>query len=736
MILRKYIEIKRYIIIKRIAFLFITLLLPFRMVSGQTGTDLAAGISQRFVTFCSTMPWEEIYIHSDRDEYISGEDIWFTAYLIDRQSFNFSEHSHIIYYELLDPENNPVIQEKILLNGAPAQGHIKLSDTLGSGTYTLRAYSNWMKNFFPDNCWIKDINIYNSQLPGTFKTKVTIDEIVETKIKKPSGSVFSMATRRRDNGDIVISFDAPAENSYQATNPFCLFIHAHGNIVHASNETLTEGRVEISVPLKEFLPGLNCITFFNYRREVLCEKYIFIAPVEKAPPVKLVSEVSAETRKKVTLEFQFDKSIPGIQNSLLSISVAPKTDEISGEDFGDYMNLGTEYGRLPVKSLKGRRLSDLSSGEADTLLGSLKSNWIRWDLIFAGNQPEKKYLPEKSEHFIYGTLMEKEKWPALKDQLVLMSLPGKTAQFQYAVTDVSGNFSFTIPVETAEKDIVLQPDYNEKYHSILQRSQFSDQIPSTKGKFDSAGYVVPDYIAKWSQNYRVNSVYDTHFSEEIHAAEVKNPDVKRFYGKPDLELLLKDYMELPNMEEVFFELVPRVRLKKYGSVCDISILDPTGKKMFLEPPGLMIDGVIIKDPLFIADLDPATVEKIDVIWRIYLVDDYTFYGIVNIITKNADFSSVDLPPNSLRTKYKISGSSNVFVSPEYLKPGSTESRIPDFRNTMYWNPSIRPGDDGRMKVEFWTSDYATNYLINIQGLTGAGEAVSLRSVISTVKRIR
>jgi hypothetical protein len=726
MILRKYIEIKRYIKIKRIACLFITLLLPFRLASGQSGTDLAASISERFINYCTSVPWEEIYIHSDRDEYISGEDIWFTAYLIDRQNFNFSEHSRIIYYELLDPENHPVIQEKMLLNGAPAQAHIKLSDTLNSGTYTLRAYTNWMKNFFPDNCWVKDINIYNSQLPGTFITKVTDDKKGETGINKPSGPVFSMATSRRDNGDIVISVYAPAENTYQPTDPFCLFIYAHGNLVHASNETLTAGRAGISVPLKEFLPGLNCITFFDYRNTALCEKYIYITPEEKTPQVELVSEVGAETRKKVTLELQFDKSISGIQNSLLSISVAPKTDDFSGEDLSDFMILGTEYGRLP----------HLPPGEADTLLGTLKSNWIRWDLIFAGNQPEQKYQAEKSEHYIYGKLMETEKWPALKDQLVLISLPGKTAQFQYAVTDESGNFSFVLPVDEATREIFIQPDNYEKYHSLLERSQFSDMTPSTNVIFDSAGYKVPSHITRWSQNYRVNSIYDTQFSEEIPAVEDTIPAVKRFYGKPDLELLLNNYMELPSMEEVFFELVPRVRLKKYDSVCDISILDPTGNKLYDELPGMMIDGVIIRNPMLIANLDPATVEKIDIIWRTYVVDDYIFYGIVNVITKNGDFSLVSLPPNSLRMRYSIMGPSAAFVSPEYSAPGSSERRMPDFRNTMYWNPLIKPGENGRMKVEFWTSDYATDYVINMQGLSGNGQVVSFKKNFRIEQRSR
>jgi len=43
---------------------------------------------------------------------------------------------------------------------------------------------------------------------------------------------------------------------------------------------------------------------------------------------------------------------------------------------------------------------------------------------------------------------------------------------------------------------------------------------------------------------------------------------------------------------------------------------------------LMIDGVIIKDPALIANLEPEIVEKIDVIKEKYLVGKYFFPGIL------------------------------------------------------------------------------------------------------------
>jgi hypothetical protein len=58
-----------------------------------------------------------------------------------------------------------------------------------------------------------------------------------------------------------------------------------------------------------------------------------------------------------------------------------------------------------------------------------------------------------------------------------------------------------------------------------------------------------------------------------------------------------------------------------------------------------------------------------------------------------------------------------------------ESRIPDYRNTLYWNPSVKPDKDGKAIIEFWSSDNKSDYIINIQGITEEGRTFSLQKII-------
>ena len=103
--------------------LFMLNFLFLRSSFGQNQLNIPDYIRQRFQSYCKSVPREEIFIHTDREEYISGEDLWFNTYLIDRQSFKPSSNSKIAYFEILNPENRPVAQKRISIDKGFGPGH-------------------------------------------------------------------------------------------------------------------------------------------------------------------------------------------------------------------------------------------------------------------------------------------------------------------------------------------------------------------------------------------------------------------------------------------------------------------------------------------------------------------------------------------------------------------------------------------------------------------------------------
>jgi len=128
-------------------------------------------------------------------------------------------------------------------------------------------------------------------------------------------------------------------------------------------------------------------------------------------------------------------------------------------------------------------------------------------------------------------------------------------------------------------------------------------------------------------------------------------------------------------------------------------------------------------------IDPEIVEKIDLVRNRYLVGDYLFNGIVNVITIAGDFSSVTLPEYAIRLQYRVVDQVFFFNSPDYSGDVKRSSRVPDFRNTLYWNPSVKPGNEGKVLTEFWTSDTKSEYTVNIQGITSEGKFICVKRKI-------
>ena len=690
-------------------------------------------LSQKFLSYCESVPREEIFVHTDREEYIAGEDLWFNIYLIDRQSFKPSLNSKIAYFELLNSENHPVVQKRFMIDKGFCPGQIVIPDTLRTGTYQIRAYTNWMKNFLPLNCFMKEIDIYNAFSTKALKSRVSkknpLSAVTETDYW-PANSGLTLKINNLRPDSLEIFFDTDQEYRSENNNLFNLFIQTHGIINRVSSETIAEKETHITIPKSSLTYGINQITIFDSKGQPVCERYIY-TPKEKKEQISVLNPTDTfNTRSKVSLDFKIENKLfanPDATN--FSVSVVPHTDTVGIIEINDFMIFGTEFGQLACRAINRKKITELPPEEIDSMLLTVKSNWINWKTIISGELPQLKYQVEKDDHYLTGTLLTSDQQLAHPGEFLLMSTPGNVPVFQYARTDYKANFIFNVPIDEGIKDLIIQPDDTTRNNKIFIESPFSDKYLQFDLSADSISKPLLPYISKWSVNYQVQKIFGSSFVGDLIPFNIRLQKPKRFYGKPDVEVLMKNYIKLPVMEEVFFELVPHVALKKNKSDYEIAVVDPFGNSVFDEPPGLMIDGVIIKNPSIIANLDPELVEKMDVIRERYFVGDYSFYGIVNVITKAGDFSYVSLPNYAVRLKYRVIDPVRAFVSPDYSSAEIRSSRTPDFRNTLYWNSSVKPDKDGKFRIEFWTSDIKSDYEINIQGITSGGETISLRKII-------
>jgi len=715
------------------AFILLILLIILQCANGQVQKNTADYLTQKFQRYVRAVPREDIFIHSDREEYIAGEDLWFNIYLTDRQTFKPSLKSRIVYFELLNFENRPVIQERIFIDKGFGPGQITLPDTLSSGQYTIRAYTSWMKNFLPYNCFVKEINVYNAFNNKTFKGKInlgnTINGISGNEAStgfRYTGFSINVNNLRPENLEISVSADENFRS--QNSNHFYLFIQTRGKIDYINSESIDVENSKILIPKKVLTEGINQITAFDLAGQPIYERFIYTPVREKT--IKITAPDSSNVRSKISVGIDIGKEFSDtLFATNLSISVSPVLNPGEIMDLNDYLIFGSEFGTFSWKTLNGRKISQLSAERMDSLLVNVRSNWIKWRTILADDLPVFKYQFETKDQYIFGKMYNRDQNASSSGEFILLSTPGKQATFQYARTDDKGNFSLRVHIDDGLKDLVIQPDDISKNSKILVESSFSDQYQKSKVMIDTADNQLPPYVSTLSVNYQVRKIYElTSVGDPVNRS-IPQIQAKRFYGKPDVELVMSDYIKLPVMQEVFFELMPGVALKAKKATYEVIILDPVDKKFLDKPPVLMVDGVVINDASIIANIDPEIVEEIDAYKQKYFVGDYLFYGLVNVITKAGNYSSVILPNYAIRIPYRVIDPLNYFKSPNYSLAEMKRSHIPDFRNTLYWNPSVKTDKNGKAGIEFWSSDNTTDYLINIQGVTPAGKPFSISKTI-------
>jgi len=688
-------------------------------------------ITGKFDTYCKSVPREEIYIHTDREDYIAGEGVWFNIYVIDRQSSNPSPNSKIVYLELLNRYNNPVLQKRILVNNGSGPGQVVLPDSLSSGNYTLRAYTNWMRNFMPANSFMKDINIYNTFSNHAFEVKPEFENITSGKQIRRSSWItednFSMVTAISKSGDLQVIIHTNDELRARYGNVFYLILQTHGVINYKNTVRISTDSVNLNIPGRDILPGINQITLFESTGIPIFEKFIY-TPGENNKYLSIETKDEYETREKISLDIIYNKEKLQPDDLInLSLSVIPENGGFYSVDIANYLIFGTEFGMLP-DDIKNKNINEIPAHILNQFLSTLKSNWIDWNKIIFGDIPSFKYIIENEYHFITGSLVNRRTLAGNADEVVFLSTPSKQATLQYALTDSAGKFIFGIPVTNDVSDLIIQPELVVEDNSIRMESSFSD-IVYPFGETDLPERDIPGYVSDLAAHYQVAKIYESSNIGSTVRQTVDHPEIKRFYGKPDIELIMDDYIKLPVMHEVFFELMPGVTMRERKNEYEISIYDLVEGRTYNKPPGLFIDGVLVNDPALIAGLDPDFVEQIDVVKEAYFIGDFFFYGIINIITRAGDFSNVELPDHAVRLPYRITESVSNFLSPDYSASESKQNRIPDFRNTLFWAPSVKPDIEDKITIEFWASDLPGDYVLDIQGITAQGDKLLLKKTI-------
>ncbi len=116
--------------------------------------------------YSGQFPYEKVYLHTDRATYLPGETIWLKSYLFYGENGAADSTSGSILIDLVSPTGRKIVLDaRIPSKGGYGEGYMTLPDTLSTGHYTLRAYTNWMRNFSEEWYFNQPIDVVKPDRP-------------------------------------------------------------------------------------------------------------------------------------------------------------------------------------------------------------------------------------------------------------------------------------------------------------------------------------------------------------------------------------------------------------------------------------------------------------------------------------------------------------------------------------------------------------------------------------------
>jgi len=145
----------------RYALVLLLLTLATWTVAWHPVSDLAARVLSSLEQHMQRYPPEKVYVLTDKPHYSVGENIWFKGWLVNGADHFPNSPSKLVYIELIAPNSSVVLQQTLRVVEGTLNGDLFLPHELSAGTYILRAYTRWMRNFSEDFFFEREITIGN-----------------------------------------------------------------------------------------------------------------------------------------------------------------------------------------------------------------------------------------------------------------------------------------------------------------------------------------------------------------------------------------------------------------------------------------------------------------------------------------------------------------------------------------------------------------------------------------------
>ncbi|WP_420575020.1 hypothetical protein [Kordia sp.] len=130
-----------------------------------TAFSQTINISERYQEHFKASEDEAIFVHLNKTSYLAGEEIWFKSYIFNKRNEEISEVSTNLYIGLYDEDGKQLSKKLFRIRRGLTNGNLALDKDLNSGTYYIKAATQYMVDEKSTEVFIEEITIYGENIP-------------------------------------------------------------------------------------------------------------------------------------------------------------------------------------------------------------------------------------------------------------------------------------------------------------------------------------------------------------------------------------------------------------------------------------------------------------------------------------------------------------------------------------------------------------------------------------------
>ncbi len=743
-------------------------------------------VMSQFQKWQSDLPVHRIQAFFNQSKYSPGDTVFFQTYLLSEQQSRIAGRQ-MLSLSVFDCSDREVVHINFPVRNGSGANQLALPGTLEPGSYRLVIRDDWMKNFGPGLFCYHTLEIAgpNKMQPklaladkieffpegGNFVSGVVNKVVLKTPYQNADGDLFTdtgglitsfktnemgmgMVAFRPDVGktyNVRINskqFDMPASAQNKISllltpqqdgrpaklillappsasirnEPLMLLIASQGRLFFSA-EIKLEGKefLQVNIPQDNLPEGVAQLWILDQSGTPVASR---LFPVAKSNSVKadlLISKSIVATREKISVDLalsdQSGKTLMG------DFSVSVTSGSVLQDD-----SLMT-----PVNALNHDILSLDPSLQKVPDTFEAKDQWLitkswnryNWSDVMKNAGARPKY-PASNVLRKRGIAFDGATGRRLKDSVQISVFFIKNTVGYQAYTDANGEFDIVFLFDLWGTDELFytasRKDGGIQKVRILwvdEKSAFSPSCSEATSRPDP-------YFGFSEKRNSVDNSYRFYSSNRKKEIVAVNPNevIEDELSGADVAINVHDYLLFPTMVETIREIIPLLkhRIVKGRSIVrayiDIDNYVPTGDPLYI------IDGVMTRDTEFFLSLNPDDILTIKVVSnheKLRALGDLGKNGAVIVHTKKID--QVELRASS--TTLSVNGLNRPVAF--QVADHSSSSRIPDFRSTIYWNPSITVPVEGRSNFTFYASDDTGPLYITVRGLTADGRWFNART---------